>query len=81
MGDHREADLEREPPFDHIGEYFDLKNVLVKPKPYGGVAPMLISAGHSHRGRSFAMEHADALFTAITEMRECARRAAARRAR
>lgn len=56
-------------PFDHVGEYFDFKNVLITPKPYGGVAPMLISAGHSHRGRSFAIEHADALFTAITEMR------------
>ena len=56
-------------PFDFKGEYFDLKNVLVKPKPYGGVAPMLISAGHSHRGRAFALEHADAAFTAITELR------------
>ena len=56
-------------PFDYSGRYFDLKNVLSKPKPYGGVAPMLISAGHSHRGREFAMKHADALFTAITEMR------------
>lgn len=56
-------------PFDHTGEYFDLKNVLIKPKPYGGERPMVISAGHSHRGRQFAMEHADALFTAITEMR------------
>lgn len=56
-------------PFDHAGKYFDLKGVLGKPKPYGHVSPMLISAGHSHRGRGFAMDHADALFTAITEMR------------
>jgi dimethylsulfone monooxygenase len=56
-------------PFDFSGEYFNLKNVLVKPKPFGGQRPMLISAGHSHRGRAFGMEHADALFTAITEMR------------
>jgi alkanesulfonate monooxygenase SsuD/methylene tetrahydromethanopterin reductase-like flavin-dependent oxidoreductase (luciferase family) len=55
-------------PFDYSGRYFDLKGVLAKPKPYGGKAPTLISAGHSHRGRAFAMEHADALFTAITEM-------------
>lgn len=55
-------------PFDFTGRYFDLKNVLSKPKPYGGQAPVLISAGHSHRGRAFAMEHADSLFTAITEM-------------
>lgn len=56
-------------PFDYSGRYFDLKNVFGKPKPYGGQAPMLISAGHSHRGRAFAMMHADSLFTAITEMR------------
>jgi dimethylsulfone monooxygenase len=56
-------------PFDHSGTHFNLKNVLVKPGPYGGQAPMLISAGHSHRGRGFALEHADALFTALTEMR------------
>ncbi|MGA2396353.1 MAG: LLM class flavin-dependent oxidoreductase [Candidatus Lustribacter sp.] len=56
-------------PFDYNGRYFNLKEVLSKPRPYGDQAPMLISAGHSHRGRAFAMEHADALFTAITEMR------------
>jgi FMNH2-dependent dimethyl sulfone monooxygenase len=56
-------------PFDHVGEYFTLKNVIGKPKPFGGQAPMLISAGHSHRGRAFAVQHADALFTAITELR------------
>lgn len=55
-------------PFDHDGTYFNLKKVLSKPKPFGGRSPMLISAGHSHRGRAFAMEHADALFTAITEL-------------
>jgi len=56
-------------PFDHTGTYFNLKGVLSKPKPYGGQPPMLISAGHSHRGRGFAVRHADALFTAITELR------------
>jgi FMNH2-dependent dimethyl sulfone monooxygenase len=55
-------------PFDHTGTYFDLQQVLGKPKPYGGKRPMLISAGHSNRGRAFAMVHADALFTSITEL-------------
>lgn len=54
-------------PFDHAGTYFNLQRVLEKPKPYGGEAPMLISAGHSSRGRSFAIRHADALFTSFTE--------------
>jgi FMNH2-dependent dimethyl sulfone monooxygenase len=59
-------------PFDHAGTYFNLKQVLGKPKPYGGQLPMLISAGHSHRGRGFAMRHADALFTSITELENAA---------
>ncbi len=56
-------------PFDYNGRFFNLTDVFAKPKPYGGTAPMLISAGHSHRGRAFAIAHADALFTAITELR------------
>lgn len=55
-------------PFDYDGQYFQLRQVLGKPKPYGGQSPMLISAGHSHRGRAFAMRHADALFTSLTEL-------------
>lgn len=59
-------------PFDYDGTYFHLKHVLGKPKPYGGTRPMLISAGHSLRGREFAMRHADALFTSITELENAA---------
>ena len=53
-------------PFDHAGKHFTLERVLAKPKPYGGALPLLISAGASHRGRAFAVRHADAVFTAIT---------------
>lgn len=67
-------------PFDFSGTYFNLKNVIGKPKPYGGQAPMLISAGHSRRGRGFAMQHADALFTAITELRNAPEEVRAARA-
>jgi dimethylsulfone monooxygenase len=59
-------------PFDHAGTHFTLHQVLGKPKPYGGRSPMLISAGHSHRGRAFAMRHADALFTSLTELENLA---------
>lgn len=55
-------------PFDHAGTYFNLKQVLGKPKPFAGGQPMLISAGHSVRGRAFAIRHADALFTSLSEM-------------
>jgi alkanesulfonate monooxygenase SsuD/methylene tetrahydromethanopterin reductase-like flavin-dependent oxidoreductase (luciferase family) len=58
---------ERE-PFDHDGKHFRLRGVLGKPKPYGGRPPMLISAGHSPRGRAFAIREADALFTSFTEI-------------
>ena len=34
-----------EHPFDHHGKYFDLKNVMSKPKPYKGNMPLLMSAG------------------------------------
>lgn len=67
-------------PFDHTGKYFTLRGVLEKPKPFGGRQPMLISAGHSHRGRAFAVRHADALFTSITEYENAAAELSAARA-
>ena len=56
-----------EEPFDFKGRYFDLKGVLLKPKPYGGDRPLLVSAGNSPAGRAFAARHADCLFTSIIE--------------
>jgi len=67
-------------PFDHTGKHFTLHNVLGKPKPYGGQLPTIISAGHSHRGREFAMRHAHALFTSITEIENAATEIAGARA-
>lgn len=67
-------------PFDHDGRYFHLRGVLEKPKPHGGVAPMLISAGHSGRGRAFAIRQADALFTSFTELENLAAELRAARA-
>ena len=52
-------------PFDFKGRYFDLAGVLGKPKPFGGARPMLMSAGSSAAGRSFAARHADCLFMNI----------------
>lgn len=57
-----------EEPFDFKGRFFDLKGVLSKPKPWGGREPLLISAGNSAEGRSFAANHADALFMTIVEL-------------
>ncbi|MFT5439352.1 MAG: FMNH2-dependent dimethyl sulfone monooxygenase [Alphaproteobacteria bacterium] len=54
-------------PFDHAGKYFNLKDVILKPKPYGGDRPLLVSAANSVAGKEFAARHADCLFTTIIE--------------
>ncbi len=61
--------------FDYKGEFFDLKGVRMKPKPYGGTRPMIMNAGSSPAGRSFALRNCDAFFTSasrvsVEEMRE-----------
>jgi dimethylsulfone monooxygenase len=67
-------------PFDFAGRYFDLKNVLLKPKPYGGSRPVLISAGNSAEGRAFAARHADCVFMTIIQFDALAREILAVRA-
>ena len=52
-------------PFDFKGKYFDLSGVMLKPKPWGGERPVLVSAGNSPAGRAFAGRHADCLFTTM----------------
>jgi FMNH2-dependent dimethyl sulfone monooxygenase len=54
-------------PFDYEGKYFSLKNVNGKPKPWANGRPMLMSAGSSPAGRSFAVKHTDCLFMVITD--------------
>ncbi|HXP77937.1 MAG TPA: LLM class flavin-dependent oxidoreductase [Stellaceae bacterium] len=54
-------------PFDFKGRYFDLSGVLLKPKPSGGRYPLLMSAGSSEAGRTFAAKHADCLFMVIVD--------------
>ena len=57
-------------PFDFKGRYFDLKYVILKPKPFDGDRPLLISAGNSPAGLAFAGRHADCLFTSVRELDE-----------
>jgi alkanesulfonate monooxygenase SsuD/methylene tetrahydromethanopterin reductase-like flavin-dependent oxidoreductase (luciferase family) len=59
-------------PFDFKGKYFDLEGVLLKPKPFGGDRPLLISAGNSPAGLAFAARHADCLFTSGREIGDLA---------
>jgi len=49
--------------FDFNGEYIRLTKVRAKPKPYGGTRPLIMNAGASPTGRSFALRNCDAFFT------------------
>jgi len=49
--------------FDYAGEFFNLRGVREKPKPYGGVRPIVMNAGSSPTGRAFALRNCDAFFT------------------
>jgi alkanesulfonate monooxygenase SsuD/methylene tetrahydromethanopterin reductase-like flavin-dependent oxidoreductase (luciferase family) len=51
--------------FDYSGEYYDLKAVRVKPKPYGGTRPAIMNAGASADGQAFAIQNCDAYFTGV----------------
>lgn len=54
-----------EEEFDFKGKYLDLQGLRLKPKPYGGSRPLLMNAGHSSAGRTYALKNCDAFFTAV----------------
>jgi alkanesulfonate monooxygenase SsuD/methylene tetrahydromethanopterin reductase-like flavin-dependent oxidoreductase (luciferase family) len=54
-----------EDDFDHQGEFFDLKGVREKPKPWNGTMPLTMNAGASGDGRAFALRNCDAWFTSV----------------
>jgi alkanesulfonate monooxygenase SsuD/methylene tetrahydromethanopterin reductase-like flavin-dependent oxidoreductase (luciferase family) len=60
-------------PFDYDGRYFHLRKVMAKPKPFGGARPLIMNAGASGAGQTFAMRNCDAFFTAITDANTRAR--------
>src|SRR5215472_10821779 len=51
--------------FDFAGQYFALKGIRAKPKPYGGTRPLIMNAGASATGQAFAIRNCDALFSTI----------------
>jgi len=51
--------------FDFKGEFYDLKGVREKPKPYGQGRPLIMNAGASGDGRAFALRNCDAWFTSL----------------
>jgi FMNH2-dependent dimethyl sulfone monooxygenase len=46
-----------EDDFDFKGEFFNLKGVREKPKPYGGTLPLTMNAGASGDGRAVALRN------------------------
>jgi FMNH2-dependent dimethyl sulfone monooxygenase len=52
--------------FDFDGRFIKLKRVRAKPKPYGGSRPLIMNAGASVAGQSFAIRNCDALFSNIS---------------
>ena len=52
-----------EEDWDFDGQYLQLKKVRAKPKPMGGSRPIVMNAGASPAGKSFAMRNCDALFS------------------
>ncbi|GAA1195646.1 LLM class flavin-dependent oxidoreductase [Pseudonocardia alaniniphila] len=59
----RFADIERIHPADHTGPLFHVRGPLDVPRPPQG-RPVLVQAGASNQGRSFAARFAEAIFTA-----------------
>jgi dimethylsulfone monooxygenase len=55
--------------FAFRGEFFDLAGVRAKPKPFGGTRPIIMNAGSSGTGQSFALRNCDAFFTATAGTR------------
>jgi dimethylsulfone monooxygenase len=52
--------------FGYDGKYIKLIDVRAKPKPYGGTRPLIMNAGASPTGRSFAIRNCEALFTVVS---------------
>jgi dimethylsulfone monooxygenase len=53
-----------EDQFDFKGQFFDLRGVRAKPKPYNETQPLIMNAGSSAAGQTFALRNCDAFFTA-----------------
>ena len=51
-----------EAEFDFDGAFLKLRKVRAWPKPFGGARPLIMNAGASATGQSFAIRNCDALF-------------------
>lgn len=62
--------LEGGPEFDWDGEFFKLKRLTTDPVSVQRPRPLVMSAGFSPKGRHFAAQAADALFTTLTDLEQ-----------
>ncbi len=62
--------LEGGAPFDWKGEFYDLLKVETNPLTLQRPRPPVMSAGFSPKGRDFAAQAADVLFTNMTELEQ-----------
>ena len=60
--------LEGGPPFDWNGEFYRLRGLTTNPLTVQRPRPPIMSAGFSHRGRDFAAQAADLLFTSVSNL-------------
>ncbi|MFM9939219.1 MAG: LLM class flavin-dependent oxidoreductase [Hyphomicrobiaceae bacterium] len=60
--------LEGGPEFEWKGRFFDLKRLSTDPVSVQRPRPLVMSAGFSPKGRDFAAQAADALFTTMTDL-------------
>jgi FMNH2-dependent dimethyl sulfone monooxygenase len=60
--------LEGGPEFDWDGRFFKLRRLETNPVSVQRPRPLVMSAGFSSKGRDFAAQAADALFTTMTEL-------------
>jgi alkanesulfonate monooxygenase SsuD/methylene tetrahydromethanopterin reductase-like flavin-dependent oxidoreductase (luciferase family) len=59
--------LQGGPPFDWDGDFYHLKGLVANPLPVQRPRPPIMSAGFSLKGRAFAAEAADILFTTLPD--------------
>ena len=60
--------LEGGPVFDWDGEFYKLQGLTTNPLTVQRPRPPIMSAGFSHRGRDFAAQAADLLFTSVSNL-------------
>lgn len=60
--------MEGGPTFDWDGEFYKLKGLVTDPVSIQRPWPVIMSAGYSPKGRSFAAQAADVLFTTMTDL-------------